>query len=73
VLYASRGLHDEPIAVSAVTASYRDRLCRQGNPVRWLALPKVGDGFIARDTAKAVADWIAQRFADAPAPNDWPH
>ena len=57
----------------AVTAGYRDRLCRQGNVVRWLALPKVGHGFIARDSAKAVADWIAQRFANAPAPNDCPH
>lgn len=54
----------------AVTAGYRDRLCRQGNAVRWLSLPKVGHGFIARDSAKTVAGWIAQRFTDAPAPDD---
>lgn len=56
----------------AVTAAYRDRLCMQGNAVRWLALPKVGHGFVARDSADAVAQWIGQRFARRPAPDDCP-
>jgi len=56
----------------AVTVAYRDRVCAQGNPVRWLSLPKVGHGFIARDSAPAVAQWITQRFTADPAPNDCP-
>lgn len=58
----------------AVTAAYRQRLCDQGSPVRWVSLPKVGHGFIARDSAAAATGWIGDRLAGStPAPDDCPH
>ncbi|HYG07063.1 MAG TPA: alpha/beta fold hydrolase [Stenotrophomonas sp.] len=56
----------------AVTEAYRDRLCAQGSAVRWLTLPKVGHGFIARDAAPAVVDWLGDRLAGKPVVNDCP-
>jgi hypothetical protein len=33
-------------------------------------MPGVGHGFIARDSAAAAIDWMADRFAGLRAPND---
>jgi hypothetical protein len=38
--------------------------------VRLLVLPQVNHAFIGRDSAAAAVDWIADRFAGAPAPSD---
>ena len=54
---------NDDIVRPEVTASYVRRLCVNGNKVTFLTIPKVGHGFIARDTADQAVDWMADRFA----------
>jgi acetyl esterase/lipase len=54
----------------AVTRAYMQRLCGAGSRVRMLVMPNVNHGFAGRDSAGAAVDWIADRFAGRPAPND---
>jgi dipeptidyl aminopeptidase/acylaminoacyl peptidase len=73
-VFIAQGLGDG-IVRPEVTISYMRRLCANGSSVDFLALPKVGHGFIARDTARDAVRWIDDRFAGAVAPNtcaQWP-
>jgi acetyl esterase/lipase len=54
----------------AVTESYRERFCRAGVKVSFVLLPGVRHAFVARDIAGAAIDWIADRFANQPAPTN---
>jgi acetyl esterase/lipase len=54
----------------AVTEAYRARLCRNGNRVEFVLMPRVGHAFIARDVADAAVAWMAARFAGEPAPTN---
>jgi acetyl esterase/lipase len=54
----------------SVTEAYRARLCRNGNRVEFVLLPRVGHAFIARDVASVAVAWIAGRFAGEPAPTN---
>lgn len=56
----------------AVTAAYRQQLCAQGSAVRWVSVPKAGHGFIARDVAPDAVQWLGERLAGVPAPDDCP-
>jgi len=53
-----------------VTQDYMKRQCRAGGSVRMLLLPNANHGVIAHDAAPSAIDWIADRFAGVPAPND---
>jgi acetyl esterase/lipase len=53
-----------------VTRNYVRRLCSTGSRVRFLMMPNVGHAFAGRDSASAAVQWIAQRFASQPPPND---
>jgi len=53
-----------------VTKDYMQRLCNAGSKVQSLAMPGVGHGFAARDSASAAVGWIASRFMADPAPSD---
>lgn len=53
-----------------VTADYMRHLCGLGSSVRMVSLPGVDHGFIARDSAGRAVEWIGNRFAGAPSPND---
>jgi acetyl esterase/lipase len=53
-----------------VTASYMQKLCHAGSRVRMLIMPDVSHGFAGRDAADDAVNWIADRFARRPAPND---
>lgn len=53
-----------------VTTDYMRRLCRSGSSVRMLVMPGVGHGLLARDSARAAVEWIADRFAGTAAPSD---
>jgi len=53
-----------------VTASYMQRLCQAGSRVRMLIMPGVSHGLAGRDAADDAVNWIADRFAGRPAPND---
>jgi dipeptidyl aminopeptidase/acylaminoacyl peptidase len=67
-VFIAQGLADG-IVRPDVTISYVRRLCNNGNSVDFVALPKVGHGIIARDTAGEATEWIARRFAGTNAPN----
>ncbi|QFY63394.1 alpha/beta fold hydrolase (plasmid) [Rhizobium grahamii] len=67
-VFVAQGLADG-IVRPAVTVSYVRQLCTNGSEVDFVALPKVGHGFIARDTAPAAVQWMSGRFAGAAAPN----
>ncbi len=68
-LFLAQGLADQ-LVWPAVTQDYLGRLCRAGSKVRYRVLPNANHAFVARDSAPAAVDWIADRFAGAPAPND---
>jgi len=61
---------DDKLVWPQVTADYARRLCKAGSNVRFLVVPKVNHGFIGRDSANSAVDWMSERFAHAPAPND---
>ena len=67
-VFIAQGLGDT-IVRPAVTLSYVRRLCRNGNSVEFVTLPKVGHGFIARDTAHDAIQWMADRFTGQAAPS----
>jgi pimeloyl-ACP methyl ester carboxylesterase len=67
-VFVAQGLADG-IVRPDVTASYVRQLCTNDSQVDFVALPKVGHGFIARDTAPAVVQWMSGRFAGTAAPN----
>lgn len=53
-----------------VTASYVRSQCEAGGAVRFLQMPGIGHNPLARDTAPAAVQWMADRFAALAAPND---
>lgn len=53
-----------------VTADYMRKLCDGGSRVRMLLMPNVSHGFAGRDAADDAVNWIADRFAGRPVPND---
>jgi dipeptidyl aminopeptidase/acylaminoacyl peptidase len=67
-VFIAQGLGDA-IVRPDVTISYVDRLCRNGSRVEFVTLPRVGHGFIARDTAGDAVRWISDRFAGRAAAN----
>jgi pimeloyl-ACP methyl ester carboxylesterase len=54
----------------AVTAGYMSKRCAAGSKVKMLTMPGDGHGFVARDAAPQAVHWMAERFADQPAPDD---
>ena len=54
----------------AITADYARRLCRAGSAVRYLLMPKVKHGLAGDRAAIPAIDWIANRLAGEPPPND---
>lgn len=71
-VFIAQGLGDG-IVRPDVTISYVRRLCNNGSSVDFVAVPKVGHGFIARDTARDAVRWIGNRFAGVSAPNTCVH
>lgn len=68
-VFLAQGMKDTLVR-PAVTESYMQGLCKVGSVVQWHPVPNAGHLFVARDSAGAAIDWIAERFARAPAPND---
>jgi acetyl esterase/lipase len=68
-LFIAQGSADQLVRPE-VTRDYVARACRAGVKVRFLAMPGVGHGFAARDSAKSAIEWIAARFAGAAVPDD---
>lgn len=68
-VFISQGDNDNLVRPE-VTRDYVKRLCRAGSRVRMVLFPQVNHGFIGRDSAGAAVEWMAERFAGAPAPDD---
>jgi alpha-beta hydrolase superfamily lysophospholipase len=62
----------DPVIPPVLTRAYARLLCGAHVPVRYLAMPGVDHYTIAMVTSDAVAAWIADRFAGAPARDDCP-
>jgi pimeloyl-ACP methyl ester carboxylesterase len=60
----------DPVIRPQVTQDYMQRLCKAGSKVRLLVLPGVGHGLAAYMSKGEAVDWMADRFAAIPAPND---
>lgn len=59
----------DPLIDPALTEQLRERLCAQGEVVELLSLPGVEHVEAGHEAAPAVAEWVADRFAGAPAPD----
>ena len=68
-VFLAQGMKDTLVR-PAITENYMQGLCKSGSAVQWHPVPEVGHLFVARDSAGAAIDWIAERFAGLPAPND---
>ena len=60
----------DDLVAPAVTAAHVRALCRSGNTVRSIAISGEGHATSAKDSAPATLAWIADRFANKPAPSD---
>ena len=60
----------DTVVEPSVTDAYVRRQCATGSAVRFLQMPGIGHNPIARDTAPAAVQWMADRFAGLPPPND---
>lgn len=58
------------IVAPEVTRAFVKDLCRQGQKLRFLWMPAMEHPQSARDTASQTIDWIADRFAGRPEPDD---
>lgn len=67
--FISQGTADNVVR-PAVTLAYVKRQCIAGSAVQVVMEPGKGHAFIARDTAPAAVQWMADRFAGLPPPND---
>jgi len=56
----------------AVTIQYATALCRRGVPIQLVSMPGVTHAFAARQSASLAVAWMADRFAEVPAPNACP-
>jgi acetyl esterase/lipase len=68
-IFLAQGTSDELVR-PAVTENYMTTLCNAGSKVRMTLLPGVGHGPAGRDSADAAVQWMADRFAGIPPPND---
>jgi pimeloyl-ACP methyl ester carboxylesterase len=68
-VFLAQGAADELVR-PAVTENYMTNLCRAGSKVRMMLLPGVGHLSVGRDSAGAVTQWMADRFAGVSPPSD---
>lgn len=68
-IFISQGLADQ-IVHPPVTENYVRRICARGDVVRLVLMPGVTHHDIAKDSAQLAVEWMAERFAGAPAPNN---
>lgn len=68
-VFIAQGTRD-PIVPPRITRDHVRRLCAAGSRVTLDEMQGVGHGFAAMRSARTAVDWIADRFALRPAPND---
>jgi acetyl esterase/lipase len=70
-IFIAQGEDDQTVRPQ-VTQSYVSRLCAAGSRVSLMLMPGVGHGAAAMKSTLAAVDWMADRFAGDPPPNDCP-
>lgn len=68
-VFIAQGLADT-LVLPTVTKDYVTRLCRAGSRVRFLLMANIGHGSAALTSAPVAVEWMADRFAGKPVPND---
>jgi dipeptidyl aminopeptidase/acylaminoacyl peptidase len=68
-VFLAQGTNDQIIRL-AVTQGYMNRLCKGGSKVKMVVLQDIGHGRAAQASTMAAADWMTDRFAGEPPPND---
>jgi acetyl esterase/lipase len=68
-VFLSQGTIDSVVR-SRVTATYGGVLCAQGTAVRYLLVPYESHFLVAFHTADQAVQWMGDRFAGKPAPDD---
>jgi acetyl esterase/lipase len=61
---------DDVIIHPDVTKAYATKLCKAGSKVHMLSMPNIGHGRAAQASTQAILQWIGDRFAGKPAPDD---
>jgi acetyl esterase/lipase len=59
----------DALILPSITRAFVERLCRQGETVEYRTYPGVNHLHAGPETAADVASWVADRFADKPAPS----
>jgi pimeloyl-ACP methyl ester carboxylesterase len=65
----AQGTNDQIIR-PGVTHDYMNKLCKAGSKVKMVILQDIGHGRAAQASTMAAADWMTDRFAGEPPPND---
>jgi pimeloyl-ACP methyl ester carboxylesterase len=65
----AQGTNDQIIR-PAVTHDYMNKLCKAGSKVKMVILQDIGHSRAAQASTMAAADWMTDRFAGEPPPND---
>ena len=68
-LFIAQGTADV-IVRPAVTTEFVKGLCRRGEKVKFVELPKIGHTDAAKDSASVTIEWIANRFTEDSPPDD---
>ena len=68
-VFLSQGTIDSVVR-ARVTATYGGVLCAQGTAVRYLLVPDESHILVAFHTAEQAVEWMGDRFAGKPAPDD---
>jgi pimeloyl-ACP methyl ester carboxylesterase len=68
-VFIAQGARDR-IVRPEVTQTYETKLCKAGSKVRMLTLPNIGHVAAAQVSALAAVNWMTDRFASRPPPDD---
>jgi acetyl esterase/lipase len=68
-VFLAQGTIDQIIR-PAVTRDYMSKLCKAGSKVKMMILPNIGHGRAAQASTIAAVNWMTDRFANEPPPDD---
>jgi pimeloyl-ACP methyl ester carboxylesterase len=68
-VFLAQGTIDQIIR-PAVTRDYMSKLCKAGSKVKMMILPNIGHGRAAQASTIAAVNWMTDRFASEPPPDD---
>ena len=66
--FIAQGQQDD-IVLPAVTSQYFRQICREGNVVKFVAIPAAGHGGSVKASSKDAVAWLADRINGKPAPS----